>query len=133
MSSGILDGGSAFDSSVLTVDAVGASGNMFSVNLTQNGTNSTVGSLFNPHYEAGVSPNGAILLASVDFSVVGEGATDLGFALGPQGALQLPQVLIIPTFGSATLTAVNVPKPASAALLVLGAAGMVARRRRFFA
>ena len=126
-------GGTAFDSSVVTVDGGGASGNLFSVNVTQNGINPNVSALFNPHFDSGVGANGAVLLASVDYDVVGQGDATLSFALGPQGALQLPMTILNPSFGSATLTGVGdvaVPEPSSAVLLALGAVGIVARRKR---
>ena len=124
-------GGTAFDSSTVTVDAGGANGNLFAVNVTQNGINPAVTALFNPHFEAGVGANGAVLLASVDYEVVGAGEATLDFSLGTQGALQLPTTVLTPSFGTASLTGVSdVPEPSSAVLLVLGAAGMVARRRR---
>ncbi len=127
-------GGTAFDSSTVTVGADGASGNLFAVNVTQNGINPAVTALFNPHFEAGVGADGAVLLASVDYEVAGEGDATLGFSLGTQGALQLPDNVLAPSFGTASFTGtggqVDVPEPSSAVLLVLGAAGMVARRRR---
>ncbi len=126
-------GGTAFDSSVVTIDPTGNAGNLFSVNVTQNGINPNVTALFNPHFEAGVGANGAVLLASVDYTVAGEGEATLGFELGTQGALQLPDNILAPSFGTATFTGTGgevVPEPSSAVLLVLGAAGLVARRRR---
>lgn len=124
-------GSTAFNSSIVTVDAGGATGSWFAVNATQNGITPDVSPLFNPHFDAGVGPNGAVLLASVDYDIVGEGAATLGFSLGPQGALELPSSILSPTFGSATLTGIaDVPEPSSAVLLVLGTAGLVSRRRR---
>lgn len=129
-------GGTAFDSTELTVDAAGTSGSLFAVNVTQNGINPAVTALFNPHFEAGVGANGAVLLASVDYTVAGAGEATLGFSLGGQGALQLPDTVLNPGFGTGTFTGTgggatsDIPEPSSAVLLVLGAAGMVARRRR---
>ena len=100
-------GGTMFDSTVITIDAEGITGNLFSVNVTQNGVNPALTSLFNPNFVAGVGPNGAVLLARVDFEVnagFASNAVDLEFSLGSQGALQFPQAFLNPSFGSATLS-----------------------------
>jgi len=124
-------GSTRFNSSEITIDGAGDAGNLFAVNITENGVNPMLAPLFDPDFDANVGPNGATLLASVDYSVVGPGTATLEFNLGPQGVVVLPG-LFIPTFGSATLTAsaAAVPEPSSAALLVLGAVGFIARRRR---
>lgn len=97
-------GGAAFDSSEVTVDASGVMGNLFAVSLTQNGINPPVSTLFNPSFTPSVGPNGAILLARIDFIINQEGTEILDLALGDQGALQLPSVFLDPSLGSATLT-----------------------------
>lgn len=118
----------AFNSSELTINS-GSDGNLFSINLTENGIRASVSPLFNPHWEAGVGPNGAVLLASVDYDLVGDGNATLGFSLGNQGALRLPSEVLTPSFGNATVSTA-IPEPTSASLLVLGVIGMVARRGR---
>ena len=97
-------GGTMFDFTEITIDGEGSSGNLFSVSVTQNGVDPAVTSLFNPNFVAGVGPNGAVLLARVDFDVVGTGTADLEFELGLQGAIDLPDEVLNPSFGSATLT-----------------------------
>ena len=121
-------GGTAFDSSVVTIDAGGASGNLFSVNVAQNGINPAITPLFNPHFEPGVGPNGAVLLAEVNYDVVGDGSATLDLFFGPQGILSLPDIFINPSFGSATF--VGVPEPSTLALLMLGSVGLIGRRKR---
>lgn len=121
-------GGVRFDSSVLTTDGTG-NGNLFSVNITQNGVNPALGPLFDPDFVAGVG----VLLAEVDFSIVGSGNATLGFSLGDQGALALPDTVLTPAFGEASFTVEDlavIPEPSSLALLVLGSVGLVARRKR---
>jgi hypothetical protein len=124
-------GGRSFNSSEVTTTGAGV-GNLFSVSITENGINPGLNQ-FNPHFDANVGPNGAILLASVDYSIEGAGDATLGFEVGAQGVLQLPDTLVTPTFGTASLTAEGgaaIPEPSSAALLVLGSLGLVARRKR---
>lgn len=99
-------GGTAFDFSEVTIDAGGASGNLFSLGVTQNGINPVISSLgFNPHFNPGVGPNGAVLLARVDFEAFGGfgSSVPFEFALGSQGALEFnPTTTILdPSFGSA--------------------------------
>ena len=118
-------GGTRFDSSVVTADGTG-NGNLFSVNVAQNGVNTALGPLFDPGFVAGVG----VLLAEVDYTVVGPGEATLGFALGDQGALQLPLIELFPTFGEGSFTAEGIPEPSSAALLIIGSIGLVARRKR---
>jgi hypothetical protein len=122
-------GGSAFNSSEVTIEDGGASGNLFAVNVTQNGINPAITEMFNPHFDAGVGPNGAVLLAAVNYDVVGLGDATLDLALGPQGILVFIG-LLDPTFGSATLTVDAVPEPSAMLLLMLGSVGLVARRKR---
>ena len=112
-------GSRTFDSSEITFDASGTSGRLFSENITQNGVVPSVSPLFNPSFEPNVGPNGAVLLARVDFDTVnGVGLGLLGglfeypdngcpinlsFALGPQGAFKSPDIILNPSFGSADL------------------------------
>ena len=97
-------GRTRFDSGEITVDAEGSSGNLFLVAIIERGVNPTISSLFDPGFDAGVGPNGAVLLARVDFELIGNGAADLKFSLGPQGAVELPALQLNPSFGSATFT-----------------------------
>lgn len=103
------------------------------MNVAQNGVNPALGPLFDPGFDANVGPNGAFLLAEVDFELFGGTAT-LDFSLGDQGALQLPSIILDPTFGSATHTGTGddgcIPEPSSLALLMLGSVGLVGRRKR---
>lgn len=121
---------SAFNSSVVTIDGGGASGRFYAVRNSQNGINPAVTAQFNPHYEAGVGPNGAVLLASVDYDIVGEGDATLDFTEDSVAFYNSPSIVLNPSLGSAALTGVSVPEPSSAVLLVLGVAGTVSRRRR---
>lgn len=102
-------GGERFYEPTISIDSVdvagqvGKSGKLFAVNLAQNGVDPALSS-FDPGFEPGVGPNGAVLLARVDFEVGGVAApVDLEFTLGPHGALQLPSNVLNPSFGSATL------------------------------
>ena len=124
-------GGTAFNSSALTIDPSGTSGNLFSMNINQNGINPAVSALFNPAFEAGAgSGDGAVRLAEITYDIVGSGTATLDLALGAQGAILDPiSVNLYPSFGTATLTT-GVPEPSSMALLVLGSVGLVVRRKR---
>ncbi len=123
-------GGTAFDSSALTFDAATGGANLFAVNVTENGINPAVSALFNPGFEAGVGANGAVLLATLDYTVTGAGDATIGFSLGDQGALQLPNTVLDPVFGTGSFTAEAIPEPSSLALFVLGSIGLVSRRKR---
>ena len=97
-------GGMRFDSSEITFAYDGSSGRLFSEAIIQNGVNPALSALFDPGYAPNVGPNGAVLLARVDFEVVGFGGdSDLEFVLGPQGAIDLPDISLDPRFGSATV------------------------------
>jgi hypothetical protein len=110
-------GGTRFNFATVTIDT---SGNFFAVSVGQNGVNPASGPFYDPGFDFGVNPpSGSVLLARVDFDVVGEGTADLQFALGSQGAVQLPMTSLNPSFGSATLTA-NTPPP----LIILGDANL---------
>ena len=98
-------GGRRFDASELTIDATGSSGNFFSVTVLQNGVDSALSPMFDPGFEAGVGPNGAVLLARVDFEFDPRGGSAVfDFTLGDLGAIQLPDIALNPSFGSASLT-----------------------------
>ena len=67
----------AFDFSEVSIDADGSGGNLFSVSITQIGINPSVSALFNPSFRSGVGPGGAVLLARVDFDLLGDGNSEL--------------------------------------------------------
>ena len=66
-------GGTRFTSSEITVDPTTNTGNLFSVNIVDNGVNPALGPLFDPGFNADVGPNGAVLLARLDFDIGGSG------------------------------------------------------------
>jgi len=103
--------GTRFDSSMISIDAGGSSGGLFSVNILQNGVDPSITPFVDPGFVAGAGPNGALLLARVDFEVIGNGTADLEFALGPQGVIQLPFIPLNPSLGSATLNSYVVLTP----------------------
>ena len=81
------------------------------------------------------------LLARIDFDIIGEGIVDLDFINGDLGIVNDGVGAVESTFGSATFSFGSlesaaepappaIPEPSSAILLILGAAGMAARRRR---
>ena len=101
-----------------------------------------MGPLFDPGFDAEVGPNGATLLAEVTFDIVGSGFADIELSLGDQGVIQFPDIVLDPSFGSASLLGLAeggggdgtsdpiIPEPSSAVLLLLGSAGMFAQRRK---
>ena len=72
------------------------------------------------------------LLATIDYSVAGPGQANFDFILGEFGVVDEIFGPLNPDFAGSTgtLTVVGVPEPSSTILLMLGAAGMVARRSR---
>ena len=103
-------GGERFDSALITIDAAGISGNLFLENITQNGVNSDLSPTLDPGFDNLVGANGAVLLARVDFEVVGGGGDiTFGFSLGAQGAVQLPSNVLSPSFGERTLQFPGIP------------------------
>ena len=71
-----------------------------------------------------------VLLARVDFDVVGSGTANFSFIPGDLGVVVEGIGFFDPDFATGSITVEAVPEPSSAALLILGAAAMVARRRR---
>ena len=78
------------------------------------------------------------LLAQVDYDIVGAGTANFSFITGDLGVVNDGVGQIPVTFGTGSLTVEGdgggdppvIPEPSSAILLILGAAGMAARRRR---
>ena len=70
------------------------------------------------------------MLARVEYEILAAGQVELSLSQGENPFIDLgdPDVVLTPTFQSGFLTVV--PEPSSAGLLVLGLAGIVARRRR---
>lgn len=73
----------------------------------------------------------AFLFASIDFDVVGEGSADIFLGIG-DGLIVDDNVELSPNFGAANVLVkpAGIPEPTSAVVLMLGAFGLVARRRR---
>ncbi len=69
--------------------------------MVENGVQPTLGPLFDPGFQMGVGDNGAVLLARIDFDIVGNGSANLDFTLLPNGGLQLPDIDLFPSFGTA--------------------------------
>ena len=90
--------GDRFDSSVVTATDDGAGGNLFSV--------AVLGTGLNPGFitfDDDADAEDGFFVAAIDYEIVGNGTTEFSFALGPQGIFNLPDIYILPTFGSATL------------------------------
>ena len=102
--------GERFDSSELTIAADGLGGNLFSVAVLGTGIDPVLAP-FDPTFKPGVGPDGAFLLARVDFDIVGNDSVELDFTLGPQGVIQLPDSIINPSFGSVSLTFLPLTHP----------------------
>ena len=89
-------GGSLFESITVTIDAEGSSGNLFAVNVLPPFGTCPPNADCVAEYFVGVEnvgPNGAFLLARVDFEIVGSvNDIELEFALGDQGAIELPNL-----------------------------------------
>ncbi len=102
-----LIGGLRFDSANITVDSDGSSGNLTAFSIFQNGVDPSFETNFDPGFDPGVGPNGAVLLARVDFEIIGEGNAGFEFSLGPQGVFEMPATVVIPSLGSSTLTSVG--------------------------
>jgi len=104
-------GGEAFDPAIpgsstrfspgviIPIDFETNTGTYFAVNALGPG----VGLFEDPLFDAGIGPNGAFLLARVDFDIVGDGVADLEFTLGSLGVSELLGPPLNPSFGSATL------------------------------
>ena len=117
--------GDRFDSSVVTATDDGAGGNLFSV--------AVLGTGLNPGFitfDDDADAEDGFFLASIDYEIVGNGTTDFTFSIGEQGIINLPDIAVTPTFGSATLEVNTIPEPSSAILLIMGSVAMVARRKR---
>ena len=82
-----------------------------------------------PDFRAGAN---GFLLARVDYDIIGDGIANFDFILGDLGVVDdgVGPVDVDFTGGQGTLTVGVVPEPSSAVLLILGAARVVARRRR---
>jgi len=121
-----------FDAAVISVEEDGSQGNFFAVNVQPFG--GPFGPVINPPApipDPLTDPTlNAILLARVDFEIVGSGTTEFSLALGTQGIIQLPNVILSPTFGSATLEVSAIPEPSSAMALMMGCVAILARRKR---
>ena len=85
--------GSAFDFTEITIATDGSGGQLFSVAIIGTGIPPIIvdPTLFKPE----IGPNGAFLLARVDFEIFNLGKAELDFTLGSLGALQLPDVVLI--------------------------------------
>lgn len=96
-------GGEKFEVSDISIDSLANSGRLFSISVLQNGVDPMLGPLYDPEFNAGVGPNGAVLLARVDFEVFGTGGAELVFSLGPQSVGQIQTGALNPSFGSVTV------------------------------
>ena len=63
-------GGTRFNAAEISVDPTTNTGNLFAVNVVENGVNPAIGSLFDPGFNANVGPNGAFLLARLTLTSV---------------------------------------------------------------
>ena len=121
--------GPRFDSAVVTVGAGGSSANLFAVSVLS----ASLGGGFGGEpefFDPAIGPDGSILLARIDYDIIGTGAAEFSFELGDQGIAELPDVSLDPTFGNATLTVTGVPEPSCAFALTVGCVAMAARRRK---
>ena len=78
-------------------------------------------------FRAGAS---GFLLATVDFNILRSGVANFDFIPPRLGFLDTVGPFDLDFTGSTGTLVVGVPEPSSAVVLILGAAGMVARRRR---
>lgn len=115
-------------------------GRIFLLSVTELGVRPGTTRNFDPNFDPLlVTPGGstgALLIGRIDFDIIGTGTTNFDLSLNTSsnnGVVLLPNTLLDPTFGSATLTVLGpqaIPEPSSVALLLLGSIGLVARRKR---
>ena len=103
----VFGGNLLFDATELGIDGDGIFGNLLAVGVLNGGvcppTAFCVPELL-PGVSPKVGPNGAILLARVDFEIIGSASNiELEFSLGDLGVFSLPGTELNPSFGSATL------------------------------
>ena len=95
----------------LTIDSATNTGRLFLAiagGIPPFGINRPVPSFFDPGFNPSVGPNGALLLARVDFNIVGGVTADLELALGTLGVSSPEFTPLDPSFGSATLDIIGV-------------------------
>ena len=98
-----------FNSVSLTADAGGGSGDLEVIAVTRDGVIGVLGALFDPLFDHSIDPSGtanppgSFLIARVDFEIVGEGTAEFSLDLDEFGVHTLPDIVFVPTFGSATL------------------------------
>ena len=89
----------------LTIDSATNTGRLFLAiagGVIPGAVNRPVPSFFDPGFDPGVGPNGAVLLARVDFNIIGGLTADLELELGTLGVANMNGPLN-PSLGSATL------------------------------
>jgi len=131
-----------FDSSVVSFSSTPLTdGRLLSIAILENGVN-PLAAMFDLDFDAAVrvnsTPDGALMLARLDYDIVGAGTANFSFTLGSNGVITLgsdpnPDILLSPSLGSASLTVTEaevIPEPSSVALLMLGSIGLVTRRKR---
>ena len=95
----------------LTIDSATNTGRLFLAiagGVIPGAVNRPVPSFFDPGFDPEVGPNGAILLARVDFNIIGGLTADLELALGTLGVSSPEFTPLDPSFGSATLDIIGV-------------------------
>ena len=113
-----------------TVDATGTSGQLFAVAVDR--ANGIDGSCSPIETEEGFDTGAAAFrIAQIDYNLVGAGDADITLTLGDRG---FNPTSLNPTLGNGLITVTGdtaaVPEPSSAAVLALGFAGFLVRRRR---
>ena len=95
--------GPRFDSTEITISPDGSAGNLLAFRILGTGVNPDF-RIFDPLFVPDIGPDGAVLLARVDFEIVG-GIAKIVPTLGPFGSILFPAEPLDPSLGGATLVA----------------------------